>query len=125
MLTVPEITTGLKPELLVVVDKIYRKMCNLQAGTKVLIITDSRTPRHVVTLFMGMATAMGAIVSVSENILAPPPADQPKFKWNPMVVAAAREADLIIDFARGIRGFHGGSLRARRTHSVARPRQVP
>lgn len=37
-------------------------MCNLQAGTKVLIIADSRTPRHVVSLFIGMAMAMGAEV---------------------------------------------------------------
>jgi hypothetical protein len=105
MLTVPETTTGLKPEFLVVVDKIYRQLCNLQAGTQVLIITDSRTPRHVITVFMGMAMAMGAIVSISENHLAPPPADQPRFKWNPMLVAAARQADLIIDFAVGYADF--------------------
>jgi leucyl aminopeptidase (aminopeptidase T) len=105
MLTVPETTTGLKPEFIVVVDKIYRQMCNLQAGTKILIITDSRTPRHVVTVFMGMAMAMGAVVSVSENFLAPPPADQPGFKWNPMVKAASREADLIVDLAVGYADF--------------------
>ena len=105
MLTVPDTTTGLKPELIVVVDKIYRQMCNLQAGTQVLIITDSRTPRHVVTVFMGMAMAMGAVVSVSENHLAPPPADQPGYRWNPMLVAAARQADLIIDFAVGYADF--------------------
>ncbi len=105
MLTVPETTTGLKPEFIVVVDKIFRQMCNLQAGTKVLIITDSRTPRHVVTVFMGMAMALGAVVSVSENLVAPPPADQPGFKWNPMVKAAAREADLIVDLAVGYADF--------------------
>lgn len=105
MLSVPETTTGLKPEFIAVVDKIYRQMCNLQAGTRVLIITDSRTPRHVVTVFMGMAMAMGAVVSVSENFLAPPPADQPGFEWNPMVVAASREADLIVDLAVGYASF--------------------
>jgi len=105
MLTVPETTTGLKPEFIVVVDKIYRQMCNLQKGTKILIITDSRTPRHVVTVFMGMAMAMGAVVSVSENFLAPAPADQPGFNWNPMVKAASREADLIIDLAVGYADF--------------------
>lgn len=105
MLTVPDTTTGLKPEFIAVVDKIYRQMCNLQRGTKVLIITDSRTPRHVVTVFMGMAMAMGAVVSVSENFLAPPPADQPAFEWNPMLIAATREADLIIDLAVGYATF--------------------
>jgi len=105
MLTVPETTTGLKPEFIVVVDKIYRQMCNLEPGTKVLIITDSRTPRHVVTVFMGLAMVRGAVVSVSENRLAPPPADQPGFEWNPMVKAAAREADLIIDLAVGYADF--------------------
>lgn len=38
-----DVSTSLKPEFVVVVDKIYREMCNLQAGTKVLIIADSRT----------------------------------------------------------------------------------
>jgi leucyl aminopeptidase (aminopeptidase T) len=105
MLTVPETTTGLKPEFIAVVDKIYRQICNLQPGTKVLIISDSRTPRHVVTVFMGLAMAMGAVVSTSENFLAPPPADQPAFTWNPMLQAAAREADLIVDFAVGYAPF--------------------
>lgn len=105
MLSIPETTTGLKAEFIAVVDKIYREMCNLQPGTKVLIITDSRTPRHVITVFMGMAIAMGAEVSVSENALGPTPADQPTFEWNPMVIAASREADLIVDFAVGYADF--------------------
>lgn len=105
MLTVPETTTGLKAEFIAVVDKLYREMCNLQPGTKVLIIADSRTPRHVITVFMGMAYAMGAEVSVSENTLGPLPADQPQFKWNSMVIAASREADLIVDFAVGYADF--------------------
>ncbi len=105
MLTVPDTTTGLKPEFIPTVDKIYRQICNLQPGTKVLIIVDSRTPRHVVTVFMGMAMAMGAVVSVSENELASSPADQPAFQWNPMVVAAAGQADLIVDMAVGYAPF--------------------
>ena len=105
MLTVPDTTTGLKPELIPTVDKIYRQICNLQPGTKVLIIVDSRTPRHVVTVFMGMAMAMGAVVSVSENELASSPADQPAFQWNPMVIAAAGQADLIVDMAVGYAPF--------------------
>lgn len=100
-----DVSTALKPEFLVVVDKIYRDMCNLQPGTRVLIITDSRTPRHVVTVFMGAAMAMGASVSVSENPMPPPPTLQPGFEWNPMVKAAAREAELIIDLAVGYADF--------------------
>ena len=100
-----DVSTALKPETLVVVDKIYRDMCNLQPGTKVLIITDSRTPRHVVTVFMGAAMAMGASVSVSENPMPPPPTLQPGFEWNPMVKAAAAEAELIIDLAVGYADF--------------------
>ena len=100
-----DVSTSLKPELLVVVDKIYRDMCNLQPGTKVLIIADSRTPRHVVSVFMGAAMAMGADVSVSENPMPPPPTLQPGYKWNSMVIAASREADLIIDLAVGYAEF--------------------
>lgn len=105
MLTAPETSTSLKPEFIVVVDRIYSDLCNLQADTRVLIITDSRTPRHVVTVFMGMAMARGAVVSVSENRQAPPPADQPGFQWNPMLIAAASTADLIIDLAVGYADF--------------------
>ncbi|MDA9722031.1 hypothetical protein N9U55_01970 [Luminiphilus sp.] len=105
MLTPPETSTNLKPEFIVVVEKIYRDLCNLQPGTNVLIITDSRTPRHVVTVFMGMAMAKGAVVSVSENVQAPSPANQPGFQWHPMLVAAASKADLIIDLAIGYADF--------------------
>jgi leucyl aminopeptidase (aminopeptidase T) len=100
-----DVSTSLKPEFLVVVDKIYREMCNLQPGTKVLIISDSRTPRHVISVFMGMAMSMGAQVSVSENPMPPPPTLQPGYEWNPMVKAAAREADLILDLAVGYADF--------------------
>jgi leucyl aminopeptidase (aminopeptidase T) len=100
-----DVSTALKPEFLVVVDKIYRDMCNLQPGTKVLIITDSRTPRHVTTVFMGAAMAMGADVSVSENPMPPPPTMQPGYEWNSMVKAACKEADLILDLAVGYADF--------------------
>jgi leucyl aminopeptidase (aminopeptidase T) len=105
MITIPDTTTGLKPEFIATVDKIYREIVNLQPGTRVLLITDSRTPRHVITTFMGVAMAMGAEVSVSENALGPLPADQPTFKWNPMVKQASRGADLIVDFAVGYADF--------------------
>ena len=100
-----DVSTALKPELLVVVDKIYREMCNLQPGTRVLIIADARTPKHVISVFMGMAMAMGATVSVSENPAPPPPTLQPGYRWNPMLAAASREADLIVDFAVGYADF--------------------
>ncbi len=100
-----DVSTGLKPEFVAVVDKIYRDLCNLQPGTRVLIIADSRTPEHVVSLFMGMGMAMGAEVSVSQNKMPPPPSLQPGYVWNPMVVAAAREAELIVDLAVGYAEF--------------------
>ena len=100
-----DVSTELKPDVLVVVDKIYRDMCNLQPGTRVLIITDSRTPRHVVSVFMGAAMAMGADVSVSENPMPPPPTLQPGYEWHSMVKAASREADLILDLAVGYADF--------------------
>ena len=101
----PDVSSVLRPEFVIVVDKIYRDLCNLQPGTKVLIISDSRTPQHVVNLFMGMAMAMGAEVCATQNYLAPPPADQPAYSWNPMIVAAAREAELIVDMAVGYADF--------------------
>ena len=100
-----DVSTGLKPEFVAVVDKIYRDLCNLQPGTRVLIIADSRTPEHVVSVFMGMGMAMGAEVSVSRNRTPPPPSLQPGYVWNPMVIAAAREADLIVDLAVGYAEF--------------------
>jgi len=105
MSEVTDVSTALKPEFLVVVDKIYRDMCNLQPGTKVLIISDSRTPRHVVSAFMGMAMTMGADVSVSENPMPPPPTLQPGYEWNSMVKAACKEAELIVDLAVGYADF--------------------
>ncbi len=99
------VSTELQPEFLVVIDKIYREMCNLQPGTKVLIVSDSRTPRHVVSAFMGMAMAMKSDVSVSENPIPPPPTMQPGYEWNSMVKAACKEAELIIDLAVGYADF--------------------
>ena len=96
---------SLRPEFLQVVDIIYREMCNLQPGTKVLIVADSRTPRHVVSAFMGTALAMGGEAMVAENKTPPPPAVQPSIVWNDMVIAASREADLIVDLAVGYADF--------------------
>ena len=66
------ITPDLQPEFLQVVDYIYRKMVNLQEGTNVLILTDSRMPRKTVIAFQGVAMMMGAEVMVAENRHAKP-----------------------------------------------------
>ena len=100
-----ETSTTLRPEFLCVVDMIYREMCNLQKGTNVLIISDSRTPPHVVSAFMGGAMSLGAKVMISQNATPPPPSIQPSVKWNSMVIAASKEADLIVDLAVGYAQF--------------------
>jgi len=100
-----ETSVTLRPEFLRVVEMIYREMCNLQPKTKVLILADSRTPPHVVSAFMGMAMTFGAEAMVGLNATPPPPTLQPGIKWNPMVIAASREADLIVDLAVGYAQF--------------------
>jgi hypothetical protein len=100
-----ESSVTLRPEFLCVVDKMYREMCNLQPGTNVLIISDSRTPPHVVSALMGGAMAMGAEVMIAQNATPPPPSVQPGIKWNPMVIAASTEADLIVDLSVGYAQF--------------------
>ena len=100
-----ETSVTLRPEFLQVVDMIYRDVCNLQPGTNVLVIADSRTPPHVVSAFMGGAMAMGADASVSINKTPPPPSIQPGVVWNDMVIAASKEADLIVDLAVGYASF--------------------
>ena len=100
-----ESSVTLRAEFICVVDMIYREMCNLQPGTNVLIISDSRTPPHVVSAFMGGAMAMGAEVMVAQNATPPPPSIQPGHQWNPMVVAASTKADLIVDIAVGYAQF--------------------
>ena len=100
-----ESSVTLRPEFIRVVDMIYREMCNLQPGTNVLIISDSRTPPHVVSAFMGGAMAMGAEAMVAQNATPPPASIQPGIKWNPMVAAASTEADLIVDLSVGYAQF--------------------
>ena len=100
-----ESSITLRAEFICVVDMIYREMCNLQPGTNVLIISDSRTPPHVVSAFMGGAMAMGAEVMVAQNATPPPPSVQPSIKWNPMVIAASTKADLIVDLSVGYAQF--------------------
>jgi leucyl aminopeptidase (aminopeptidase T) len=100
-----ETSTTLRPEFIQVVDMIYRECCNLQPGTKVLVIADHRTPPHVVSTFMGCAMAFGAEAMVALNKTPPPPTLQPSIKWNKMIEAASREADLIVDLAVGYAQF--------------------
>ncbi len=100
-----ETSTGLRPETIEIVHLIYTQMCNLQPGTNVLVIADSRTPTWVVRAFMGGAMALGAEAMAVENATPPPPSVQPSIVWNGMVVAAAREADLIVDLAVGYAQF--------------------
>ena len=98
---ISSITPDLQPEFLQVVDYIYRKMVNLQEGTNVLILTDSRMPKKTVIAFQGVAMMMGAEVMVAENRHAPPIPMQPSHKSNNMVKAASREADIIVDMSVG------------------------
>lgn len=100
-----ETSTTLRPEFIRVVNMIYKDCCNLQPGAKVLVLSDSRTPPHVVSTFMGCAMAFGAEAMVAQNATPPPPSVQPSIKWNDMVIAASREADLIVDLSVGYAQF--------------------
>ena len=98
---ISSITPDLQPEFLQVVDYIYRMMVNLQKGANVLIRTDARMPRKTVIAFQGVAMMMGAEVMVAENRHALPIPLQPSDKWNEMVKAASRKADVIVPRGRG------------------------
>lgn len=100
-----ESSTSLRAEFVQVVHMIYQDMCNLQPGTNVLIIADSRTPPHVVSAFMGGAMVFGAEATVVQNATPPPPSVQPGIEWNSMVIAASKEADLIVDLSVGYAQF--------------------
>ena len=56
----PDNASRLKPDFIEVVHLIYKDVCNLQADTKVLIISDARTPDYVVATFQGVAQMLGA-----------------------------------------------------------------
>jgi leucyl aminopeptidase (aminopeptidase T) len=105
-LVAPDISTRLKPDLIPVVQTIYRDMCNLQPGTRVLILSDARTPNSTVATFHGVASAIGAeVVTMEANIPAGGPTYQPAAKWPSMMSAAALEAQLIVDLAVGYADF--------------------
>lgn len=102
----PDISTRLKPEFMAVVGTIYREFCNLQPDMRVLIVGDARTPSHILSTFHGMALSMGADAIVVETQMPRGgPTYQPDVKWSPMLVAATRESDLIVDLGIGYSHF--------------------
>ncbi|MEQ8204596.1 MAG: hypothetical protein RIA65_00350 [Woeseia sp.] len=102
----PDVATRLKPDTIQVVKLILDDLCNLQPNQNVLIISDARTPNFVVACFQGMALAIGAEAVVMECRVPKGGATyQPGSKWPSMLVAAAQEADLIIDMAVGYAEF--------------------
>jgi leucyl aminopeptidase (aminopeptidase T) len=102
----PDVSPRLKPDFLPVVDTIYREFCNLQRDARVLVMADARTPDFVVAAFHGMAAAMGAdAVTIETAIPAGGPTYQPMAKWSPMLAAAAKHADLLVDLGVGYDEF--------------------
>ena len=102
----PDVSSRLKPDFIPVVRTIYTEFCNLQRDARVLIITDARTPDYVIATFHGVATALGADAATMETkIPFGGPTYQPMAKWSPMLGAAAREADLIVDLGVGYAEF--------------------
>ncbi len=104
-----DVSVNLRPELLKAVHFIFREQCNLQPGWRVLVICDSHTPQHVSTAFTGVAMQFGAEVVELRVPMAPHPAYQPGFTWDPLVssavLAAAEHADLVVDMAIGYADF--------------------
>ncbi|MBM3347052.1 MAG: hypothetical protein FJY55_11245 [Betaproteobacteria bacterium] len=102
----PDISSRLRPELISVVRLILVDVSNLQPGEKVLIITDSRTPDHVVAVFQGVAQSLGAeAVRIECRLPKGGATYQPGSSWPSMLKAAAAEANLIVDMAVGYADF--------------------
>lgn len=102
----PDVSSRLKPDFIGVVQTIYTEFCNLQRDARVLIMTDARTPGYVVSTFHGVASALGADVVTCETCIPfGGPTYQPMVKWSPMLAAAAREADLLVDLGIGYADF--------------------
>jgi hypothetical protein len=102
----PDVSSRLRPELISVVRMILVEVCNMQPGDKVLVISDSRTPDHVVAVFQGMAQALGGeAVRIECRIPQGGATYQPGSRWPSMLKAAAGEADLIVDMAVGYADF--------------------
>jgi leucyl aminopeptidase (aminopeptidase T) len=102
----PDISSRLKPDFIAVVHTIYGEFCNLQRDSRVLVMADARTPDYIVATFHGVASALGAdAVTVETCIPFGGPTYQPGVKWSPMLAAAAREADLLVDLGVGYADF--------------------
>jgi leucyl aminopeptidase (aminopeptidase T) len=103
---VPDISTRLKPDLIPIVQTIYREFCNLQRDARVLVMSDSRTPDYIVASFHGVASAMGAeAVTLQTDVPYGGPTYQPMVRWPKALAAAAKESDLLVDLAVGYADF--------------------
>jgi leucyl aminopeptidase (aminopeptidase T) len=100
-----DVSFNLKPEFLKVVKFIYDEQAGLKKGERVLIVSDCRTPDHVVSAFVGVAMQVGAEVYNIRVPMGPHPAYQPGHKWGDLLVAAAEQADLLVDMAIGYAEF--------------------
>ncbi len=104
-----DVSVNLRPELLKAIHFIFRDQCNVQEGWRVVLICDSHTPQHISTAFNGVAMQFGADVVEIRVPMGPHPAYQPGFTWDPLiaetVLAAARNADLVVDMAVGYADF--------------------
>ncbi|HEY7145455.1 MAG TPA: hypothetical protein VH637_14525 [Streptosporangiaceae bacterium] len=95
----------MRSELVPIVDTIYTEMANLQPGSDVLVIADSRTAYDIVELFTGQARAHGA---TAQALIVPTPPSasvQPSIEWSRTVVAATTTPDLIVDLSVGYAQF--------------------
>ena len=102
----PDVSTRLKPDFVAVVHTIYTEFCNLQPDSRVLVMSDARTPDYVVATFQGMAQALGADAATIESTIPfGGPTYQPGVKWSPMLAGAARAADLLVDLGIGYADF--------------------
>lgn len=104
-----DVNATLKPDLFKAIHFIFKEQCNLQDGWRVVIVSDSHTPLHFVTAFAGIAMQFGATVLEMRVPTAPHPAFQPGYSWDPLVgksiLAAAEQADLLVDLAIGYADF--------------------
>ncbi len=105
-LVTPDVSARLKPDFIALVHTIYKEFAHLQPGERVLIMSDARTPDYISAVFHGVATAFGAeVATIETKIPFGGPTYQPSAEWTPMLSAAAKEADLLIDLAVGYADF--------------------
>jgi leucyl aminopeptidase (aminopeptidase T) len=117
-----DVSVNLKPELLKAIHFIFKEQCNLQDGWRVLMISDSHTPLHITTAFAGVAMQFGATVLEMKVPMAPHPAYQPGYTWDPLVAnavrAASQHADLVVDMAIGYADFMVDIVKAGRARVI-------